>query len=257
MNRTRITALFNPNSKTPNALKTHQEYRWSCSICHGINHAKFNKKFTILESKRHGTTTAMKYHLIKAHQISRETHEGRISGYNRGHGNEEYSESGWSGTTKKQQNRLTAREATRRWFVKTRQPFSAVESVEFQEMFRAYNIQCAYKSRHTLRNHVFADFQIRRQALIDELKVNCVSISFTLDMWTSPNRKPIFAIIGHWLNDQFQEREEVLEFIQVKGLHTGEALAKIVITLIYKLGIVQKLYAITGDNAGNNGQFTL
>lgn len=165
-----------------------------------------------------------------------------------------YSETnGWSGTTKIQQHRLTARQATRRWFVKTRQPFSVVESTEFQEMFMAHNVQCAYKSRHTLRNHIYEDFIGRRNALKMELAVNCVSTSFTLDMWTSPSRKPIFAVIGHWCDAQFNEREEVLEFIQVKGSHTGDALAEVVLKLMRELGLEQKLYAITGDNASNNG----
>jgi hypothetical protein len=193
-------------------------------------------------------------HLEKIHHISEKTHKGRLLGYIQGKGENAYSEtSGWSGTTKSQQNRLTKREATRRWFVKTRQPFSAIETPEFQEMFRAYNVDCAYKSRTTLRNDIYEDFTIRREALKTELRLNCVAISFTLDMWTSPNRIPIFAVIGHWVTQNFEEREEVLEFIQVKGQHTGEVLAEVVLKLVTELGIEQLLYAITSDNAANNG----
>jgi hypothetical protein len=86
-----------------------------------------------------------------------------------------------------------------------------------------------------------------------ELEVNCISISFTLDMWTAPNRTPIFAVIGHWWTTDFQEREEVLEFIEVTGSHDGPALAKIVLELAEELKIKQKIFAICGDNAGNNG----
>jgi len=73
-----------------------------------------------------------------------------------------------------------------------------------------------------LRNDVYDDFLLRRDNLICELEINCVSISFTLDMWTSPNRTPIFAIIGHWYTPDFEEREDVLEFIEIHGSHTGE-----------------------------------
>jgi len=72
-------------------------------------------------------------------------------------------------------------------------------------------------------------------------------------MWTSPNRIPIFAIIGHWWSKDFEEREEVLEFIEVNGSHTGDALAKLVLKLIVEYNLEKKLFAITGDNAGNNG----
>ena len=71
-------------------------------------------------------------------------------------------------------------------------------------------------------------------------------------MWTSPNRKPIFAIIGHWYTPDFQEREEVLEFIEVIGEHTREHLVKLVEKLLQELKLKHKLFAITSDNASNN-----
>jgi ribosome recycling factor len=71
-------------------------------------------------------------------------------------------------------------------------------------------------------------------------------------MWTSPNRTPIFAIIGHWYTPDFEEREEVLEFVEIKGSHTREELAKVVKNVLEELKIKHKLFAITSDNASNN-----
>jgi hypothetical protein len=190
---------------------------------------------------------------LKIHGITKNSHFARIHGYSDGIGGGDYTElDGWSGKPMRRA-RLTARESTRRWFVKTRQPFSTVETKEFQEMFLAHGSQCAYKNRATLRNHIYDDFLVRRDKLRYDLDINCVSISFTLDMWTSPNRKPIFAIIGHWYTPDFEEREEVLEFIQVEGEHTGERLAEIAMKLLEELELKHKLFAITGDNASNNG----
>jgi hypothetical protein len=72
-------------------------------------------------------------------------------------------------------------------------------------------------------------------------------------MWTTPNRKPIFAIIGHWYTSDFAGRDEVLEFLQVEGEHTGERLVEITMKLLEELKLKQKLFAITGDNASNKG----
>lgn len=72
-------------------------------------------------------------------------------------------------------------------------------------------------------------------------------------VWTSPNRTPIFAIIGHWYTPDFEEREEVLEFVETHGSHTGEILAEAVMKILEELKIKYKLFSITGDNAGNNG----
>ncbi|XP_044715041.1 uncharacterized protein HRG_11309 [Hirsutella rhossiliensis] len=86
-----------------------------------------------------------------------------------------------------------------------------------------------------------------------ELEYNCATISLTLDIWTAPNRVPIFAIIAHWITPEFEEREEVIEFIELKGSHTGKQLAEIVEKTLEELRLKPKLLAITGDNAANNG----
>src|SRR5258708_40059847 len=95
------------------------------------------------------------------------------------------------------------------------------------------------------------DFQSRRALLNLELQY-WTTIFLSVDIWTSPNRKPIFAVIGHWVTNDFIERQEVLEFIELKGEHSGENVAVGVQDLLKELRIEQKLLSITGGNAGNN-----
>ncbi len=45
----------------------------------------------------------------------------------------------------------------------------------------------------------------------------------------------------------------MIEFLELYGSYTGKSLAKHVQALLKELDIEQKLFAITGDNAGNNG----
>ena len=239
-------ALYSEYTGGPKIL---QDYRWDCLVC-ASKPRTFLSPFKVLESNRHGVTTGMNTHIQLKHHITSNSHKARLLGYTQGPG--EYTENSWTGE-KKNQARLSAKEATRRWVVKTRQPFSVVDRKEFQEMFVAYGVHCKYTNRFTLRNHIYDDFATRRAILKLELEVDCISISFTLDMWTAPNRTPIFAIIGHWWTADFQEREEVFEFIEVTGSHDGRALATIVLALLEELNIKHKLFAICGDNAGNNG----
>ena len=44
-----------------------------------------------------------------------------------------------------------------------------------------------------------------------------------------------------------------IEFVKVHGSHTGEVLAEAVLKVLEELKIKHKLFAITGNNAGNNG----
>jgi hypothetical protein len=249
MQREAIAGSFYSEHK--DGLKIFQEFRWTCTECLQNPYA-LRKRFQVLESNRRGVTSGMGDHL-KTHGITKESHHARINGYGRAIGGGDYTETdAWSGRPR-QRARLTAKESIRRWFVKHRQPFSAVETPAFQEMFLAHNTTCVYRSRITLRNHIYTDFVERREKLKIELEYNCITISFTLDIWTAPNRVPIFAIIAHWITPEFDEREEVIEFIELKGSHTGEQLAEIVEQTLEELKLKPKLLAITGDNASNNG----
>ena len=234
----------------------YQEFRWRCKEClKPGGTGLLEKKYDVLESNRKGVTSGMIKHLKQRHHITEQTHFARLQGYelSAAIGGGDYNElDAWSGK-QMPRARLTKKQSVRRYFVQTRQPFLAVEDPSFQEMFLAHGAQCAYKNRITLRNHIYDDFIERRAKLKYALDINCISISFTLDMWTSPNRKPIFAIIGHWITPEFEEREEVLEFVEVTDKHTGEQLAEVVEALLAELKLKHKLFSITGDNAGNNG----
>ncbi|KAM4058309.1 hypothetical protein HRG_006680 [Hirsutella rhossiliensis] len=169
-------------------------------------------------------TSGMGDHL-KSHSITKESHHGRINGYGRAIGGGDYTEvDAWSGRPR-QRARLTAKESIRQWFTPA-----------FQEMFLAHNTTY---------------FVERREKLKIELQYNCATISLTLDIWTAPNRVPIFAIITHWITPEFEEREEVIEFIELKKSHTGKH--EIVEKTLEELRLKPKLLAITGDNAANNG----
>ena len=138
-------------------------------------------KWVVLENNRRGVTTGMATHL-KSHGITSESHFARIHGYSNGIGGGDYTEcDSWSGK-QMLRARLTARESTRRWFVKTQHPFSTVKNDEFQEMFLAYRKEYVYKSRTTLRNYIYDDFILRCSKLKDDLNINYVLISFTLDI---------------------------------------------------------------------------
>jgi hypothetical protein len=87
----------------------------------------------------------------------------------------------------------------------------------------------------------------------DELKRSSRTLALSLDVWTSENQIPIMGIIGHWISPEFEKRDELLEFTEINGPHSGENLAEVVLKMLDELDIAPKLLTITGDNAGNNG----
>jgi hypothetical protein len=78
------------------------------------------------------------------------------------------------------------------------------------------NVQFKIKSGDTIRARLHTQLIDCRQDLINELKVNCDTISLSFDGWTSKNNLPIFAIIGHWITPEYRYRDQVLEFTELQ-----------------------------------------
>jgi hypothetical protein len=74
-----------------------------------------------------------------------------------------------------------------------------------------------------------------------------------LDVWISEHQLSILGVIGYWITLDFEKREELLEFTEIYGSHSGENLAETLLVMLKELEIVLKLLTITADNAGNNG----
>jgi hypothetical protein len=60
------------------------------------------------------------------------------------------------------------------------------------------------------------------------------------------------AITAHWINDNWELEEALLEFKHQPGRHTGDILGDEIFAIIQKFGIAEKLFCITTDNADNN-----
>ncbi|KAJ5109977.1 hypothetical protein N7532_002622 [Penicillium argentinense] len=123
-----------------------------------------------------------------------------------------------------------------RWIVTDMKAFTTVESPEFQQMFRDIpGIDPPFTSRHTLRDRIMQEFSIQRTKLKSELTLTCKTISLSLDVWTSQNQLPILGIIGHWLTDEFEYRERLLEFAELDCEYAGNKRLGIRIIIPWKV----------------------
>ncbi|EED11685.1 conserved hypothetical protein [Talaromyces stipitatus ATCC 10500] len=143
-------------------------------------------------------------------------------------------------------------QALLRWVIETQQPFTVVEHPTWKELLKSLNANCPIKTADTLRNRVQSEYSSWRNRLKQDLADTCRSISLSLDIWTSDNQISFLAVVGHWLTPEFKLREDLLEFKEIDGLHSGENLSTIVKSVLEAFQIEHKLLTITGDNAGNN-----
>jgi hypothetical protein len=89
-------------------------------------------------------------------------------------------------------------------------------------------------------------------------QINCLqgldaSCHISLDIWELPNlRKAILGIIVHYIDDEWNLCERLINFQEIHGRHTGENLAEAVMDTLETYNIITKFWTVMGDNASNN-----
>jgi hypothetical protein len=88
-------------------------------------------------------------------------------------------------------------------------------------------------------------------ALLYDLGAN-TKILIALDAWTSNNYLSFLAIKGYYINNSWQLREKLLDFIPMRGKHTSASIAEEVIKVLSRTDTTSQLLGLTCDNASNN-----
>ncbi|CAG8704200.1 1210_t:CDS:2, partial [Ambispora leptoticha] len=73
--------------------------------------------------------------------------------------------------------------------------------------------------------------------------------------WTSTNNYAFLAITAHWITKDWKLQDELLDFINLSGPHSGENLCEAFVKSCHEFGILTKIFTITSDNASNNDTF--
>lgn len=77
-------------------------------------------------------------------------------------------------------------------------------------------------------------------------------ISIALDCWTSPFTQAFMAITGYFIDKDWQYREVLLGFEPLYGSHSGVNLSSVLLDILLRHKIEDRVFAITTDNASNN-----
>jgi hypothetical protein len=96
-----------------------------------------------------------------------------------------------------------------------------------------------------------SQFNQAKSSLLHDLGP-ATKISIALDGWSAANHLSFLAVKAYYINSEWHLQERLLDFIPLRGSHTGRAMAADVIHILSETGMKRRLLAITCDNAGNN-----
>lgn len=133
-------------------------------------------------------------------------------------------------------------------------PFLFLEHQEFYDLIsyaRLAPTTPTIPSRKVIRTRL-REFVTENQTTALRSLLPDAKLSLALDCWTSPFQQAFIAITAYFLDRNWDYREVLLAFEPLSGTHSGANLSEVVVRTLQQHQILDRVLAITTDNASNN-----
>lgn len=133
--------------------------------------------------------------------------------------------------------------------------FRTVERPSFQRFVQFLRPDTAIISCYKFHTLFRTQFEEAKATLLNSLS-STTKISIALDAWSAANHLSFLAVKGYYISPDWILQEKLLDFIPMRGRHTGASMAAEVVRLLEETDTKSRLLAITCDNASNNYTLT-
>jgi len=131
-----------------------------------------------------------------------------------------------------------------------------IENIHFVRFLQYCNPAFRPISRRTLGRDIHDLYTSLLQQMRQRLQDHIGSggkINLTLDAWSSPTQVAFLGITSHYIElDTWQFRSVLLGFERLRGSHSAEGLARVVLCVLRRFQITSHIRAMTTDNASVN-----
>ncbi|KJZ68405.1 hypothetical protein HIM_12203 [Hirsutella minnesotensis 3608] len=106
-----------------------------------------------------------------------------------------------------------AKELTVGWIVTANLPFTAPSNPYLRRVLELHDTSLAKEvpwSRHSVRETMRKLFEVKKRAISSQLEKAVTRISFSFDMWTSPNRYALLGLHAHYLDASYHLQSRLL-----------------------------------------------
>lgn len=148
-----------------------------------------------------------------------------------------------------------AKELTVGWIVTANLPFTAPSNPYLRRMLDLHDALLAKEvpwSRQLVRDTMRKLFEVKKGVISSQLQKAVTRISFSFDLWTSPNRYAFLGLHAHYLDASYQVQSRLLALRRVWGSHSGDNQAATIYDILGEYGIRDRTGAGVCDNASSN-----
>jgi hypothetical protein len=146
-----------------------------------------------------------------------------------------------------------------RWIIKANIPLTGPEDEEFHCLIDLASLGSNHlvnlvPTGDTIRTWILKEFNHRKQDIKQQLLEDAEGkIHLSFDLWTSDGTTmSIMAVVAHYLDKSFINRTRLIALRRLYGSHSGENMAKILISVIQEFEITKRLGYFMMDNDATN-----
>jgi hypothetical protein len=82
----------------------------------------------------------------------------------------------------------------------------------------------------------------------------CSSVSLTSDIWSGNAKEDYISVVAHYISADWELQKKVIGFRLTEVSHSSENIAKKIVGVVEEFGLIDKIFAITLDNASANSR---
>ncbi len=129
--------------------------------------------------------------------------------------------------------------------------FKLIEHSKFIRLINMFRLFTNILKRIFFEDQIRKKYQIIQNRLLQNLKLN-IKINIALNNWTSSNNIVFMKVTNYFINKDWKYREMLLTFQSLSDVQTSETMIKIVVNILKKYKLKNRLLAIIINNASNN-----
>jgi hypothetical protein len=116
-----------------------------------------------------------------------------------------------------------------------------VEEDDFKIFIRSLYPAIQIPTANTIKSQLIKCYEDDKEKIKSILSNLPGKISFTTDCWTSPSTKSFMSITAHYINEEWELKHILLDFIEMYDQHTGQNLKNTFILGLENFGIENKV----------------
>jgi hypothetical protein len=117
---------------------------------------------------------------------------------------------------------------------------------------RAHNPLFSKVSRQMTTRDLGKLFTEKRDVLKNSVLPVASSVSLTSDIWSGNAKEDYISVVCHYVNSDWELQKRVVGFRLIDVKHSGENIAERIAGVVEEFGVVDKIFAVTLDNASSN-----